>query len=287
MCNNPTNKFRLGKLLLSSMLLMTLVAAGGRASAQHVRDTMAVIRDFNDIMAFAVQPYVYYSSTTSMMTGPMRNGRDSVIRLHGKFYKVGDDMYYGTEAEELFVQDSLMIRIDHERKAITVQRIDMATKKDLDLLPLKGADRQRLLRGRYLISELPEGGDTGVIVIRTQASRLGIQVQGAEMRVEFRKGSHLPLLMQVTVHIRQDGSEQVREALKGEGYNVERMQGNFNGMPCLVMEHTAAVRFDNISMDREQAQQMPLWTAKLVYDRATGEWTGAGDCAGYTVTKLF
>ena len=275
------------KPLFRMIVLLALLVTSRPVSAQHVRDTMAVIRDFNAVMAFAVQPYVYYSSTMSMTTGPMRKGADSVMKLHGKFYKVGDDMYYGTEAEELFVQDSFMIRIDHNRKDIMVQRIDLSTKKNMDLLPLKRADRQRLLRGRYLISEMSRGGDTGLITIRSQEGKLQTQLQSAEMQVEFRQNGHLPLMMQVTIQTRQDGSEQVRELLRGWGYNVERMQASFYGIQYLILDQTAEVRFDEISMENDRAKHMPLWTEKLAYDRSAGQFSGAGDCAGYTVTKLF
>jgi hypothetical protein len=270
-----------------SIILLMLLAVAGPARAQHVRDTTAAIRDFNDVMAFAVQPYVYFSSTTSLMTGPMRNGRDSITRLHGKFYKCGEDMYYGTEAEELFVQDSLMIRIDHHRKAITIRRIDMATKKNIDVLPLKRADLQKLLRDHYLIGEAPGGGDTAVISIRSQPAMMATQWRSAEMRVEFKRDSHLPLVMEVMMRVRQQGSDQIRDLLIKQGFDVNDMKENLNGVPFFVMDQTVAVRFDEVSTTREKAIQMPLWTGELAYERIAEQFTGTGACAGYAVTKTF
>jgi hypothetical protein len=287
MCNNHPTSALAGKRIFGSVILVLMLGAVSPAEAQHVRDTISVIRDFNDVMAFTVQPYVYFSSTTSLITGPMRNGRDSVTRLHGKFYKCGEDMYYGTEAEELFVQDSLMIQIDHHRKAIMIRRIDMATKKNIDLLPLKKPDLQKLLRGHYLIGETPAGGDTAVISIRSQPGMVLMQGRSSEMRVEFIKDTHLPLIMEVIMGIRQDGSEQTRNLLKKQGFNVEKMKDSLNGARFFVMNETAAVRFDEVAMTREQAMQMPLWTERLAYDRTAGQFRGTGDCAGYAVTKTF
>jgi hypothetical protein len=221
------------------------------------------------------------------MTGPMRIGRDSVTRLHGKFYKCGEDIYYGTEAEELFVQDSLMIRIDHHRKSITIRRIDMATKKNIDLLPLKKPDLQKLFRDHYLIGEVPEGGDTAVISIRSQPGIRLTRGRSAEMRVEFKKDSHMPLIMEVVMRVPQEGSEQTRNLLKKQGFNVEKMKDSVNGVSFFVMNQTAAVRFDEVATTREQAMQMPLWTEKLAYDRAAGQFKGTGACADYSVTKTF
>jgi hypothetical protein len=287
MCNNHIKGAPIANRMHRTIILALLLAAVSPANAQHVRDTTAAIRDFNDVMAFAVQPYVFFKSTTSLMTGPMVNGRDSITRLHGKFYKCGEDMYYGTEAEELFLQDSLMIRIDHHRKAITIQRIDMATKKNIDLLPLKKPDLQKLIRGRYLIAETPAGGDTAVISIRSQPAKMPARWQNAEMRLEFSKESHLPLVMEVIMRVRQEGSDPVRNLLIKQGFDVDDMRDSLSGVSFFVLNQAAVVRFDEVSTTRDKAIQMPLWTEKLAYDRNAGLFTGLGTCVGYAVTKTF
>jgi hypothetical protein len=287
MCNSDLNILRMNNSLFKIATLFLLLATGWPASAQHFRDTLAVIRQLNDVMAFAAQPYVYYSSTTTLRAGPMRNVMDTGMVLHGKLYKVGDDFYYGTEAEEMLVQDSLMIRINHDRKEITVQRLDMTTKKNIDLLPLKKVDMQRLLRNRYLISELSGSGDTGVITIQSHDNKEMTRLQSSEMRVEYRKENHYPVLIQITTRMRQDGTEQAREMLRSEGFDVERMQAKFNGLPCFVVNQTSTVRFDELSIDKEQAQHMPRWKEKLVYDQRSGQFSGMGHCTGYTVKKMF
>jgi hypothetical protein len=287
MCNNQLYRRRAIKPGCRAIFLLLLGAMAGPVRAQHVRDTTAAIRDFDDVMAFVVQPYVYYSSTMSMMTGPMRNGGDSVVRLHGKFYKYGDDMYYGSEAEELFVQDSLMIRIDHHRKAIDLRRIDMSTKKNIDLLPLKRSDVQKLFRNRYLIAEMPRGGDTAIISIRSQPGGLTAQWQSAEMRVEYKKESHLPLIMEVRMQIRQPGTDQVKAVLTRQGFDIGGMVDSLNGTPVFVVNETVAVRFDEMATSKEQAAHMPLWTEKVAYSPAARQFSGVGVCAGYTITKTF
>jgi hypothetical protein len=105
--------------------------------------------------------------------------------------------------------------------------------------------------------------------------------------LEFIKDTHLPLVMEVIMGIRQDGSEQTGELLKKQGFNVEKMKDSLNGVRFFVMNETAAVRFDEVAMTREQAMQMPLWTEKLAYDRTAGQFRGTGNCAGYAVTKTF
>jgi hypothetical protein len=280
MCNKSINLNR-------TVLFVLLLALVGSVRGQHFRDTVAVIRELNDVMAFAARPYVYYSSTTTLRAGPMRNMMDTGTVLHGKLYKVDDDFYYGTEAEEMFVQDSLMIRINHNRKEITVQRVNMTTKKNLDLLPLKKVDMQKRLRNRYLISELSGSGDTGIITLRSPDNKGLTRIQSSEMRVEYRKDNHYPLLLQITTGLRENGSDQARETLKSEGFDVERMQAKFNGLPCLVVRQTSSVRFDALSTDKEKAQEMPRWTEKLAFDRVTGQFSGTGNCIGYTVKKLF
>jgi len=287
MCNRRRDSCRpattLGKLALACGLL----AGHHSASAQHARDTTAAIRDFDAVLAFAIQPYVYYSSTTYLLTGPMRSGRDSGTSEHGKFYKCGDDMYYGTEDQELYIQDSLYITINHERKAIDIQRVDVATKKNLDLLPLKKAAIRRLFRDRFLISETSVGADTGVIIIRPQTMFPSDRLRRSEMRLEFAKQSLLPLFMEVTMHLPEDGSTQTRTQLKEKGFNVSHMADSLNGVPYLVLNERASIHFDQIATSKEQAELMPHWTDKVSFDPISGQFQGKGDCANYRVTKTF
>jgi len=238
-------------------------------------------------MAFAVQPYLHYASITSLHTSPLTGAADTGNTLHNDFYKYEDDLYYGNEQEETFWQDSLMIQINHHRKTIRVSKVDLASKKKMDLLPLKKMDEQKLLRGHYTISKLPDQGDTGYIIIRSQEGRQSPRIAGTEMLVAYTKQRRLPVLMQVTMRVREQESGSMVEALRSKGFAVEKMVEEKDGIRSLVMTQMASVQFGLIEKTKEKAMQMPSWKEKIAYDAVVRDFSGKGECSGYEVIKTF
>jgi hypothetical protein len=237
-----------GKMTIRILRFLLLLSSLQSATAQTSRDTTAVIKEFNEVMAFAVQPYLHYSNILSFRSGPLINLADTGQTLHGSFYKDGDDLYYGNEQEETFWQDSLMIHVDHHRKMIQVSKVDIASKKNMDILPLKKMDKQRLLRSHYTIARLPEQGDTEYIVIRSQEGKIPIGAAATEMLLAYTRQGHLPLLMKVTMRLRQPASGQAEEVLQSKGFDVSKMREEKDGQSVLVMTQTASVQFKAIEM---------------------------------------
>jgi hypothetical protein len=271
----------------SLICLVLLLATGQTGIAQRAADTTATIKEFNAVMAFAVQPYVYYTSVTALRSGPMLAPADTGRILHGRFYKYEDDLYYGNEQEEMYLQDSLMIWVDHHRKTIRIGKVDVATKKNMDLLPLSKKDRQKLLRSGYIIGQLPDRGDTGAIVFRTKTSHEALQTAGTEVLLEYTKKEHLPLLMRMTTRVREQQTEAISTMLRSSGFDVQRMGEDVDGVRSLIMTETASVRFGTMETTKEKAMQMPVWKDKIAYDPLSGNFSGKGNYYGYQVIKTF
>ncbi|MBN9384680.1 MAG: hypothetical protein J0H74_28255 [Chitinophagaceae bacterium] len=256
-------------------------------SAQKRSDTAAIIKEFNEVMTFSVQPYLHYSSVISLRSGPMTDTAVSGSILHNEFYKVQDDLYYGNEQEEVFLQDSLMVRISHSRKTVLLTKVDMATKKRMDVLPLKRTDMQRMLREHCTLSRLPDEGDTGRIMISTHEKRMSQGFTYSDMLVVYHRGSHLPVRMEMNMHLRNEENEQMTEALKANGFDVAKMTSVKDGRKSLDMTRTASINFGEIEIVKEKAEQMPLWRDRVDYDGDTKTYNGKGRCEGYEVTKTF
>jgi hypothetical protein len=267
------------------LLIFLLLATGAPAIAQSAADTAAVIGEFDEVMAFAVQPYVHFTCVMALHAGPMLPPGDTGRILHSDFYKYEDNLYYGNEQEEMYLQDSLMIRVNHHQKVIQISKVDVATKKNMDILPLKRTDRQKLLRNRYTIGKMPDRGDTGVIVIRPQAGRTAGESMNTEILMEYAKSSHLPLLMRMTT--RQRASETVAGALKANGFDVVHMVEEEAGIRSLIMTQTASMRFETMDTTKETAMHMPLWKDKIAYDPMSGNYMGRGDYTDYRIIKTF
>jgi len=269
------------------IILLVLVSAVCSTQAQRSSDTTALIKELNDVMSFAVQPYLHYSSVISLRRGPMVDTAGTGTVLHNEFYKVQDDLYYGNEQEEIYLQDSLMVRISHARKMIQLSRVDVSTKKRIDLMPLKRADMQRLMREHCTLSGAPGQGDTDQIVIRSQEKQAPQGLTSSEMAVTYRRDTHLPVLMELSMHVRQDETEEMVELLKTQGFDVGKMEVEQDGKKTLGMTQTASVSFEGIEMTKEKAMGMPVWTAQVGYDDQSKNFSGKGRCEGYEVIKTF
>lgn len=269
-----------------SLLLLPVIAACC-VQGQRPSDTTALIKEFNQVMSFSVQPYLHYSSVISLYRSPMTDttGKNNV--LHNEFYKVLDDLYYGNEQEEFYLQDSLMVRINHARKLIQLSKVDVASKKKVDVLPLKKNDMQKMLRERCILSGAPLQGDTEQIIIQSPERQSPQGFMSSDMAVKYERGTHLPVQMELSMHVRQDETEQMVEVLKAEGFDVRKMELEKDGKMTLTMTQTASVYFGNIEMTKTKAEQMPLWTASVTYDEASGNFSGKGRCEGYEVIKTF
>jgi hypothetical protein len=246
-------------------LIPFLLATGLAAHAQHYTDTGALIKEFDKVMAFAVQPYLHYTSTTTVRYGSPGSEANNGHILHGNFYKVNDDLYVGNEQEEMYLQDSLMIRVNHQRKTIQLNRVELASKKRMDILPLKKMDMQKMLREHYTIAAMPDDGDTGRILIRSREGGNSGHSAVMEMLLLYTRQMHLPLLMEITIILPQQNAESTTNMLA----------------------QTVSIRFGAIGMTREQTVQMPLWKDKIVYDDSSGTFRGTGSCDGYEVIKTF
>jgi hypothetical protein len=148
-------------------------------------------------------------------------------------------------------------------------------------------DRQKFLRSHYTISKMPDEGDTESIVIRSQAARDVERSAGEEMLMEYTKEGHLPLLMQITMRLREPATDQVVNMLKSSGFDVQQMKEDLSGQQSLVMTQTALVRFGLMETTKEAALQMPLWKEKLSYDPVSGNYSAKGNYSGYKIIKTF
>lgn len=265
-------------------LLLTAISA---AHAQRRSDTAALIREFDKVTGFAIQPNVHFTAVVTLRSGPMLPAGDTGRILHAEFYKSGDDLYYGTEAQEMYLEDSLMVKVDHVHKLIQIDRVDVATKKNLDVLPLKKKEQDRMFRSRYIITPLPDQGDTSGILFRSVAGGAPQSPMGTAVRLLYSHSDHLPLLMETTVSLWQQETEAVRTALRSSGFNLARMTEEKDGLRALVMTQTTSLQFLKIELSDEQARQIPVWTRRLTYNPSSGNYTATGNCAGYRVIKAY
>lgn len=273
--------------MIKIIYIQLLVLAVYDVSAQKRSDTIAIIKEFNEVMAFSVQPYLHYSSIISLRSSPMMDTTKGNSILHNEFYKVQDDLYYGNEQEEIFIQDSLMVRVSHSRRTIQLSKVDMATKKRLDVLPLKRTDMQRMLREHCTLSRLADEEDLRRIMISTQEKQTPQGFVSSDMLVVYHRGSYLPVRMEMRMHLRNDENEQMKEALQASGFDIVRLTAEKDGKKCLFLTQTASIGFGEIDITKEKAAQMPLWKDRVEYDGNLRTYKGRDKCVDYEIIKTF
>ena len=105
------------------------MVAGIPATAQRTQDTAAMIAALGKVMQFSVRPNLSFTVQTDVTLDPVIAAPDSSEHATGTFYKHNDDLYYGNGRQETYLQDSLIVRIDHMRRTIDVGKVDVASKK--------------------------------------------------------------------------------------------------------------------------------------------------------------
>lgn len=278
-------KYKIMLRMLSILFLSSVLSPGLHAQADE--DTSAVIREFDNLMAFATQPHLHYSFVLALHSGPMLPPADTGQILHGNFYKSGDDLYYGTEQGETYLEDSLMIEVDRRREMILIHKVDVATKKNMDLLPLAKKKRQKLFRNEYTITKMPDQGDTGAMVMRSRPIRTGAQVTTAEILTQYSKSGQVPLLMRLTTELQQQQSPQVIQMLKTSGYDVQQMSVEQGGVRSLLVRNTISMRYGAMDTTEATARRMPWWKDRITYDPRSGNFSGKGEYGRYRVIKTF
>lgn len=274
-------------MCIKRSLMVLLVVICQLCNAQERQDTTASIKAFNKVMEFAVQPDLYYTSTTSIHSVPAIRVPGNTAVLHNVFYKVNNDLYYGNEQEEVYLQDSVMITVNHIRKTILINKVDVATKEKMDLMPLKKASMQKMLRERFVISQQKRQGDTLAITIRSQdRTNLG-NMANTEMVVLYSKPGYLPYAMEVTQQMRQPASEQLLAVLNSQGLMTQTTLTETQGVKYINMSQTATINFSAIETSGKKSREMPLWKSSLVFDDQLQSFKGINKCAEYEVTQNF
>lgn len=274
----------IGNRIFLLWMLLILSLAG---MAQKKSDTTALINEFNKVLEFAVQPNVFYSSITSMHNTPDIRMADSTGVLHGNFYKLNNDLYYGNEKDEMYLQDSLMITISHIRKTIQVSKVDFESKGKMNLLPLTKLSMQKILRENYTITKSRDETDTVKIILRSQEKEGPQGTTSNEMILAYGNNSLRPFQVDITLHIKQPVSDQLLSMLSGQGINPQKLIKEEDGVQYLLFSQTAVIRFEEMAFTKEKAQQMPLWKDKIAYDEAEQLFKGKGSYEDYEIIKTF
>jgi uncharacterized protein YoaH (UPF0181 family) len=263
--------------------MMAVVMVTTQARAQ---DTTAMLKEFNKVMSFSVQPYLYYTAITKMEASPIMQPEDT-LSMQGEFYKNGTNLYYSNQQEEMFMEDSFFIQVNHDRKSIWISKVDMDTRDKMNVMPLSDKKVQELFRKRYTIRKTIINPETSHLNFETRQYFDSISVVIVNIGLQYSGKNFLPELMELNVNMKQQIPDEQIQMMKDQGTETGEAIQSIGNTNYLVRTQKVTVQFENIDNTKQKAMQMPSWKERLIFNEAAGEFSGKGIYSDYEITKTF
>lgn len=268
---------------ISAIFLFTIALQ--KVSAQTSVDKTDFVANYGKVMAFIKQPYLHYNTVTTMNAIPVFEPKDTAT-LVGEFFKYLDNFYSNNGLEEIYVQDSFLIRVNHERKTIWISKVDRVAEKSIDLLPASAKNMQASLLKNQTVSQrsLHDSILRIDFITKPDSDTKAIMTS---MGLEYNKNSFLPTAMQITAKIRQPEDQETIEELEKYHIDSGKLIEIKDGSRFLVRTQQLNVAFKNINNTREVAQKIPSWKSVLDYNPVNNEFIPTAFFSTYEVTLTF
>ncbi len=267
-------------------LLCFLIVINISSFSQTTADTAGLVTEFGKVMSFATQPFLYCTTFATINSSPVLEEQDT-LSYQGVYYKYLEDLYYNNGREELYLQDSFMIQINHTRKSIWISKVDMASKGRMDFLPVNSKQVQELFRKKYTITKSRLNGNASRFDLIARQSMYASTAVTTTMGLEFETESHSPLLMEIMMRMQQPVTDETFTFLVNENTENSKLLQTIDGINYLVRLQNIVVAFSDINNTKEAAGKMPSWKKILDFDDGVKEFIARELYKDYEVTKTF
>jgi hypothetical protein len=269
----------------NNILLLTLLALPLISFCQQATDTAAIIKAYTKVMAFTSEPYLYYHSITKMDAMPVLEQRDTAT-LVGDFYKDSMAIYSNSGVEEMYLQDSLMLQINNDRKTIWISKVEASTQKQSPM-PIGNKEIQSLLNQHYLISQIALNSHTNKIVFESHKRNDSTTKTYTNISLEYDPNTFLPQSMLILASMKQPMSEEMLTSLKEQQVDETKLVKEINGVKYMVRTQQMLISFMGIENNKDKIQKMPSYRTCVMYNKEKDAFNGQGKYEDYEVTKLF
>lgn len=267
-------------------LVVLLLFNSGQAIAQSSADTSTLLSEFMKVMSFTTKPYLYYSTTTIMSSDPILEITDTST-MKGVFYKNNTEIYSNTGREEMYLQDSLMIEINNDRKSIWVRKVDVPTKDNLNQMPANTKDLLDLVQKGFLIRKERISDEVSRLYFTESKPVYSTSATTTFITLDYSEKTLLPRLITISIELKQPITEEEIQAIHAEGYDETKLIKIVDGKKEILRKQKVSIAFTEINSDREILEKMPLYKSNFRLDTITADFTGMGKYKDYEVTKTF
>ena len=253
----------------------------------NAQDTTAIVKDFNKVLAFAVQPYLYYKSTTKMEATPLLQTEDTVT-IKGEYYKNETNIYSTNSIEDIYLEDSFYVEINHNRKTIIIRKVDVATKVKMNQLPLDDKTMQDLFRKNYTVSRNEINKNTGKINFETVQKPDSLSTITMLIGLEYDTKMYLPVKLIMSVVAKQQIEEENVQELQNQGTVTKDLIQKEGDIVFMKRIQKMTMSFESIDNSKQKVAQMPSWKTELFYDIKTNDFTVKNlKYTDYEITRSF
>lgn len=266
------------------MTILAVILSGTAVKAQE--DTAALIKSFYKVMAFASKPFVSYTGHFSLESQPILEPEDSASG-ETSFYKNQTDVYYKSGKDEMYLQDSFLIQIDHDKKTVWMSKVDIPSKSKLNNPVLNNRQLQQFMRQRYSIEELQETPGNSGLRLKSKIVTGLSTVVSSTIDLNFLQSDYRPASLVFEMRLQQPWNEELAGQIQQAGYNENKLYQDIGGKKFIVRTQRLTTLFDSIDYSPGKASEIPRWTEVLAYDTDNDRYTPRGNCAGYELTKTF
>jgi hypothetical protein len=267
-------------------LVLGLLVIGQKSYCQKAADTAALVKEFTTLMSTTAQPYLYYSCITKAGAEPVVLAEDTITTT-GVFYKVLNDIYYSSGQDEMYIQDSFKLQINHERKTIWISKINEAAKEKVTMLPVNNKQFKTMLQKKFTISKSIIDDSTDELNFETRQNTSTLSNITTTIQMDYIKKTYLLKNMNITMRIQEPAGDNIVAALKSEGVDETKLIQTIDSVKYLIRKQSLNTTFINIDPKKETAMQMPSWKNVVEYDTETKEFRTKGSYKEYTITKMF
>lgn len=266
--------------------LLVAIAFCQTAICQKNNDTAALVKEFRKVMNFAIQPYLYYTTVTMLQAEPLLQVSDTAA-TQGVFYKNQTNLYCQNGIDEIYLEDSLLVRVNHLRKSIWVSRVDPASKEKINSSPVSSKQFAELMQKKYTIEKTSTGKHSSLIQFETKQNAGQFSVISTIIGLEYDQKNYLPKNIQVSMSMQQPATDDMITSIKSQGVDDTKLIQLIQEKKYLVRKQTALTTFKDISNTKESVVSMPSYKQILDFNPANQTYTGKGKYSEYEVTKTY
>lgn len=253
-------------------------------SVQAQTDSIEILNNFTKVMSFAQQPFVTYQMDMNIKSSPDLS--KTVSSHKGVYKKNGTSVYFNNGIEEILVKDSLMLRVNHDRKSIWVSKMN---KEQLNNLTGGTPDINQiaaLMQKRYKVSQSAENEFENKIILETENNVY--EGQSVKMFVRYNNLNKTPSQIQFEFGTKEELTDELMAMIKeSDAIDPTNLIVKEGGIQYIQFKQIIETNIKNISFELADVSVMPVWNEYIIIDQEKGEMTGAKQFSAYEVTRLY